>query len=166
MSHIFIVFVFIVFFFSSRRRHTRCALVTGVQTCALPISAAACVDAVQTAQASVAASLVASGTFDPAEARNRFTRTIAVPAGACPTRLRLVYWKAVREVVVPTDVEICAPSASCHWIRTRPRGEGVAPPGRIGMRMAVHCPGATPGRSRATPENSDTGTAMAVIVTE
>src|SRR3546814_2579563 len=27
----------ISFFFSSRRRHTRCALVTGVQTCALPI---------------------------------------------------------------------------------------------------------------------------------
>src|SRR3546814_4492549 len=25
------------FFVSSRRRHTRCALVTGVQTCALPI---------------------------------------------------------------------------------------------------------------------------------
>src|SRR3546814_14536846 len=30
-----------VFFFSSRRRHTRCALVTGVQTCALPICARA-----------------------------------------------------------------------------------------------------------------------------
>src|SRR3546814_986561 len=30
--------VYVVFFFSSRRRHTRCALVTGVQTCALPIS--------------------------------------------------------------------------------------------------------------------------------
>src|SRR3546814_20829934 len=29
----------VVFFFSSRRRHTRCALVTGVQTCALPIYA-------------------------------------------------------------------------------------------------------------------------------
>src|SRR3546814_8585921 len=28
---------FVLFFFSSRRRHTRCALVTGVQTCALPI---------------------------------------------------------------------------------------------------------------------------------
>src|SRR3546814_15259238 len=28
-----------MFFFSSRRRHTRCALVTGVQTCARPISA-------------------------------------------------------------------------------------------------------------------------------
>src|SRR3546814_5087863 len=30
--------ILVVFFFSSRRRHTRCALVTGVQTCALPIS--------------------------------------------------------------------------------------------------------------------------------
>src|SRR3546814_9625156 len=30
------------FFFSSRRRHTRCALVTGVQTCALPISRGRC----------------------------------------------------------------------------------------------------------------------------
>src|SRR3546814_5630267 len=35
----YVMFIFIVFFFfSSRRRHTRCALVTGVQTCALPIS--------------------------------------------------------------------------------------------------------------------------------
>src|SRR3546814_18229399 len=32
-----VVIIWIVFFFSSRRRHTRCALVTGVQTCALPI---------------------------------------------------------------------------------------------------------------------------------
>src|SRR3546814_9387018 len=33
-----------LFFFSSSRRHTRCALVTGVQTCALPIcfSSASC----------------------------------------------------------------------------------------------------------------------------
>src|SRR3546814_5417904 len=30
---------YLCFFFSSRRRHTRCALVTGVQTCALPIFA-------------------------------------------------------------------------------------------------------------------------------
>src|SRR3546814_7414389 len=29
--------VLMFFCFSSRRRHTRCALVTGVQTCALPI---------------------------------------------------------------------------------------------------------------------------------
>src|SRR3546814_5770445 len=30
--------MYVKFYFSSRRRHTRCALVTGVQTCALPIS--------------------------------------------------------------------------------------------------------------------------------
>src|SRR3546814_8590443 len=33
------IVVYVCFFLSSRRRHTRCALVTGVQTCALPISA-------------------------------------------------------------------------------------------------------------------------------
>src|SRR3546814_6131784 len=32
------VIVICSFFISGRRRHTRCALVTGVQTCALPIS--------------------------------------------------------------------------------------------------------------------------------
>src|SRR3546814_10456944 len=32
----------VYFFVSSRRRHTRCALVTGVKTCALPISALWC----------------------------------------------------------------------------------------------------------------------------
>src|SRR3546814_1931340 len=31
------LFIFLLVFFSSRIRHTRCALVTGVQTCALPI---------------------------------------------------------------------------------------------------------------------------------
>src|SRR3546814_545742 len=36
MLYSYLVFV-VFFFFSSRRRHTRCALVTGVQTCALPI---------------------------------------------------------------------------------------------------------------------------------
>src|SRR3546814_6638364 len=38
-SFLYITFLYYLFFFffSSRRRHTRCALVTGVQTCALPI---------------------------------------------------------------------------------------------------------------------------------
>src|SRR3546814_278334 len=39
MSLIFYFSYFVFFFFASRRRHTRCALVTGVQTCALPIYA-------------------------------------------------------------------------------------------------------------------------------
>src|SRR3546814_3379332 len=37
MCMLFCIMLFLYFFFSSRRRHTRCALVTGVQTCALPI---------------------------------------------------------------------------------------------------------------------------------
>ena len=37
MDLVVLMFVLVWFFFSSRRRHTRCARVTGVQTCALPI---------------------------------------------------------------------------------------------------------------------------------
>src|SRR3546814_15349904 len=37
------------FFFSSRRRHTSCALVTGVQTCALPIYSLADADSLRKA---------------------------------------------------------------------------------------------------------------------
>src|SRR3546814_1430573 len=37
MCDILVLYCVLYFVFSSRRRHTRCALVTGVQTCALPI---------------------------------------------------------------------------------------------------------------------------------
>src|SRR3546814_1481774 len=37
VRHLALWVFFSAFLFSSRRRHTRCALVTGVQTCALPI---------------------------------------------------------------------------------------------------------------------------------
>src|SRR3546814_10489510 len=37
MFSLSVLFYCIVLYFSSRRRHTRCALVTGVQTCALPV---------------------------------------------------------------------------------------------------------------------------------
>src|SRR3546814_1420613 len=52
------------FFFSSRRRHTRCALLTGVQTCALPISTQqANAKALIAAQRPAAEKLVADGVF-------------------------------------------------------------------------------------------------------
>src|SRR3546814_2561757 len=38
VSFFYFFFCIVLLFFSSRRRHTSCALVTGVQTCALPIS--------------------------------------------------------------------------------------------------------------------------------
>src|SRR3546814_10606868 len=46
------------FFFSSRRRHTRCALVTGVQTCALPIYITS--DTISTERRGVAGSLISN----------------------------------------------------------------------------------------------------------
>src|SRR3546814_3971349 len=52
------------FFVSSRRRHTRCALVTGVQTCALPILQHARAAAVDRGSVLVARHAVARG-FDP-----------------------------------------------------------------------------------------------------
>src|SRR3546814_2258150 len=65
------------FFFSSRRRHTRCALVTGVQTCALPISVLSSV--VLTALGGCAAvtpgAVPANGTNVPA--------SIAISVGPC-----------------------------------------------------------------------------------
>src|SRR3546814_4977708 len=58
--------VFCVFFFSSRRRHTRCALVTGVQTCALPIYRIIVVegytDAIALAEAGIADAVAPLGT--------------------------------------------------------------------------------------------------------
>src|SRR3546814_3345056 len=49
------------FFFSSRRRHTRCALVTGVQTCALPIFYP---DDLATFDAAIDAAIAGSKDFD------------------------------------------------------------------------------------------------------
>src|SRR3546814_16090985 len=48
-------------FFSSRRRHTRCALVTGVQTCALPILAEHTIHARGAATSTTAIVLLGTG---------------------------------------------------------------------------------------------------------
>src|SRR3546814_471613 len=52
------------FCFSSRRRHTSCALVTGVQTCALPISYSEVVDAIRRANQETGGSVVEMGGAD------------------------------------------------------------------------------------------------------
>src|SRR3546814_7234480 len=68
-----------VFFFSSRRRHTSCALVTGVQTCALPISRSGeheetgCVHGGQ------------EGAFNQVSASSHFCGLFVVPKPICKT---------------------------------------------------------------------------------
>src|SRR3546814_16681004 len=75
-----VVYFLVSFFFSSRRRHTRCALVTGVQTCALPISAGSL-------DAAIALRLIGR----PAAARRYLAvearRAIGRAAGKPPSRL-------------------------------------------------------------------------------
>src|SRR3546814_531191 len=72
------------FFFSSRRRHTRCALVTGVQTCALPICALHR-HHVKTETEGESGRLARART--PGTARGP-GRTWPLPATACVIRLR------------------------------------------------------------------------------
>src|SRR3546814_9359195 len=52
-----------VFVFSSRRRNTRCALVTGVQTCALPISTSEAWQALMREQVEAARRHLLSGRY-------------------------------------------------------------------------------------------------------
>src|SRR3546814_10171847 len=67
----------VLFFFSSRRRHTRCALVTGVQTCALPISPA---PAPTTVSPTAGISFPASAAFTGSLVRNlRETAPVSRP---------------------------------------------------------------------------------------
>src|SRR3546814_5574670 len=78
------------FFFSSRRRHTRCALVTGVQTCALPISGLTpadidCAQLYENFSAQGIASLIDHGfcTYENVAEFVRFENLIA-PSGTLP----------------------------------------------------------------------------------
>src|SRR3546814_13164415 len=72
--------IVVVFFFSSRRRHTRCALVTGVQTCALPICA-------MNAGTSIAANVAASPLHKTLAGALQTTGLAATLSGAGPFTL-------------------------------------------------------------------------------
>src|SRR3546814_16318283 len=69
----------VFFFFSSRRRHTRCALVTGVQTCALPISTVRKADALLERARQTDGAILAIHVFDAA---GRIVHSTAEPAPA------------------------------------------------------------------------------------
>src|SRR3546814_19249291 len=77
------------FFFSSRRRHTRCALVTGVQTCALPISPAAhglTEDDLRGLPASYVGGPIATGTANALEAIQAMRRIYSSTTGRSEER--------------------------------------------------------------------------------
>src|SRR3546814_3905856 len=67
----FVIYLGLFFFFSSRRRHTRCALVTGVQTFALPICSRILLSAMSSSSATSAGLSCPSRTSDVAVSINR-----------------------------------------------------------------------------------------------
>src|SRR3546814_5289498 len=80
-------FAILLFVFSSRRRHTRCALVTGVQTCALPIwtgsrstaAGSGCAGR-WTGSGGTSSGATAGRTREPARARSTTLRPPRVPS--------------------------------------------------------------------------------------
>src|SRR3546814_4984255 len=98
------------FFFSSRRRHTSCALVTGVQTCALPISPAH-------------------------HAMRRRDRSVLDDLRQCPAVLLVKQWRRARRLAVdqtvgPLGVETDYPVA--HDLKRH-----AADPRRLAARPAI-----------------------------
>src|SRR3546814_1184358 len=84
-----------MFFYSSRRRHTRCSLVTGVQTCALPISAKSV--------AELSPRVAPSGGFaDAADYRRRYPDG---RIGSNPALASAAHGKTIMDTVVPELVE-------------------------------------------------------------
>src|SRR3546814_2973583 len=66
---VIVLYLCVCFFFSSRRRHTRCALVTGVQTCALPIFVGEAIDRSGMARATLAPRAGMAGEVPPLRKR-------------------------------------------------------------------------------------------------
>src|SRR3546814_18970280 len=103
-----------IFFFSSRRRHTRCALVTGVQTCALPIFIT--VDAGRLWRAEEA------GLFQPVESEllnKAIPESMRHPDGlwfGFSTRARLIYFDKTK--IKPAQIKAYEDPA-----HTQPKGK-------------------------------------------
>src|SRR3546814_4954621 len=86
------------FFFSSRRRHTRCALVTGVQTCALPIFGREA----SAAPAGIGFSLIVT---DMRDRRGRFDRPKSVQSELEPAAV--LTWRPVQRGLYPFRLHPC-----------------------------------------------------------
>src|SRR3546814_11811523 len=86
--------LYVFFFFSSRRRHTSCALVTGVQTCALPISIQGRVDRAERLDVVRRSRIDILHVVDGAAIR----RAAEGLAGAGRTRTRATIFTGIRQI--------------------------------------------------------------------
>src|SRR3546814_10595111 len=125
------------FFFSSRRRHTRCALVTGVQTCALPISAAC--------DAGPHSSIVAA------------TESASSDLFICPGPPRSRVAERYRPRIRPGEVRPVHPcvSTGCSTVRSAPASTPRPPGGEPGLAgLRPRCVVAS-GRGSAGPRSDE-----------
>src|SRR3546814_7476245 len=119
MLYIFVYFS-VFFFFSSRRRHTRCALVTGVQTCALPILAGPEIGVASTKAFTTQLTLLACfaiacararGTIDHAREAALSLALTEVPGRAAEV---LNHDERIREI---GRAHVCTPVTNAHLVR-------------------------------------------------
>src|SRR3546814_20927616 len=116
--------IYCFFFFSSRRRHTRCALVTGVQTCALPISAEHGADCTVLRHGSAALVQLAEAKLrgeplDPAVARDALAGLLDQPGG---DRMDIVVLACTHFPLVEAELAAASPRP----LRFVHGGEGMA----------------------------------------
>src|SRR3546814_6623520 len=109
-----------LFFFSSRRRHTRCALVTGVQTCALPISR------------SLARQAVEAGKVEVGGQRAKASRAVRVGDG-----LRIVRGEETFEVEVAAIGEQRGPATVARTMYVESEASRVARENRLAELRAA-----------------------------
>src|SRR3546814_9026146 len=108
----------VFFFFSSRRRHTRCALVTGVQTCALPIYPRHRVRRILS-QAALIHGLVTRCDVD------RFVDTLLTSVGLAPSakdRFVHEFSGGQRQRIRPEERrvgKVCGSTCSSRWVPYR-----------------------------------------------
>src|SRR3546814_14902692 len=103
-----------VFFFSSRRRHTRCALVTGVQTCALPIFAAGAPSAAPDAQVAAALRAVPGASLHKYQLPDTPDQAVQNLVGKNGIEQRAYVNTAKKRVRKVAGEEQRTPRAACH----------------------------------------------------
>src|SRR3546814_1472429 len=144
----------VLFFVSSRRRHTRCALVTGVQTCALPISS------LDQEQARAARAQTAASVPSIEQSYSQAVARLGVLTGQAPGALR-AEMEAVKPIpVAASDVAIGIPA---DRLRQRPDVRAAerslaASVEQLGIAKAQLYPGLSIGgsvSSQATPSTEE-----------
>src|SRR3546814_14375597 len=118
-------YFFLYFFFSSRRRHTSCALVTGVQTCALPISSTKSVKAVKAPKASPPAPAAASADSKASLLLRKAEDSYAFPA---PDGVANQFARRLRDLIRPLGAPTTQLERACAEQMSFPRWSASASP--------------------------------------